>query len=56
MAPACYAPVMETVRRVRAALPQATALIGFAGAPATVACYMLDGKGGGISPDPGPGL
>ncbi len=39
---------METVRRVRAALPDETALIGFAGAPATVACYMLDGKGGGF--------
>jgi uroporphyrinogen decarboxylase len=47
-APGCYAPVMETVRRVRAALPAETALIGFAGAPATVACYMLDGKGGGF--------
>jgi uroporphyrinogen decarboxylase len=47
-APGLYAPVMETVRRVRAALPPETALIGFAGAPATVACYMLDGKGGGF--------
>lgn len=47
-APTRYAPVMETVRRVRATLPQATALIGFAGGPATVACYMLDGKGGGF--------
>ena len=47
-APSRYAPVMETVRRVRAALPPETALIGFAGAPATVACYMLDGKGGGF--------
>lgn len=40
-----YAPVMETVRLVRAELPAQTALIGFAGGPATVACYMLDGKG-----------
>lgn len=44
------APIMETVRLVRAALakdhPQ-TALIGFAGSPWTVACYMVDGKGGG---------
>ncbi len=47
-APARYAPVMETVRKVRAALPAQTALIGFAGGPATVACYMLDGKGGGF--------
>jgi len=41
-----YAPVMETVARLRADLPRETALIGFAGAPATVACYMMDGKGG----------
>lgn len=40
------APVMEAVRRVRAGLDAGTALIGFAGAPFTVACYMLDGKGG----------
>jgi uroporphyrinogen decarboxylase len=46
-APAIYAPVLETVRLTRAALPANTALIGFAGGPATVACYMLDGKGGG---------
>ncbi len=46
-APAIYAPVIETVRRVRAQLPPDVALIGFAGGPATVACYMLDGKGGG---------
>ncbi len=39
---------METVRRTRANLPAETALIGFAGSPATVACYMLDGKGGGF--------
>ena len=47
-APKIYAPVMETVRRVRAGLPPEVALIGFAGAPATVACYMIDGKGGGF--------
>ena len=47
-APKIYAPVIETVRRVRAGLPPEVALIGFAGAPATVACYMLDGKGGGF--------
>jgi uroporphyrinogen decarboxylase len=42
-------PVMETVRRVRAGLAAegfpATALIGFAGAPFTVACYMVEGGG-----------
>lgn len=40
------APVHETVERVRAALPQETALIGFVGGPWTVATYMLMGKGG----------
>jgi uroporphyrinogen decarboxylase len=44
------APIMETVRRVRAGLDAQTALIGFAGGPFTVACYMLDGKGGGEFP------
>lgn len=43
-------PIMETVRRVRANLGAETALIGFAGGPFTVACYMLDGKGGGEFP------
>jgi uroporphyrinogen decarboxylase len=42
-------PVMEAVRRVRAGLVAegfgATALIGFAGAPFTVACYMVEGGG-----------
>jgi uroporphyrinogen decarboxylase len=38
-------PVYETVRRVRAALPDETALIGFAGAPWTVASYMVEGRG-----------
>ncbi len=46
-AEAIYAPVLQTVRRVRASLPAQTALIGFAGGPATVACYMVDGQGGG---------
>ena len=36
----------ETVRRVRAALEPERALIGFAGAPWTVATYMLQGRGG----------
>lgn len=43
------APVMETVRRVRAGLTaegfDQTTLIGFAGAPFTVACYMIEGGG-----------
>ena len=39
------APVLETVRRVRAALSPGKALIGFAGAPFTVACYMVEGGG-----------
>jgi uroporphyrinogen decarboxylase len=41
-----YAPVLQTVANLRAVLPKETALIGFAGGPATVACYMLDGAGG----------
>jgi uroporphyrinogen decarboxylase len=39
------APVLETVRRVRASLDPAKTLIGFAGAPFTVACYMVEGGG-----------
>ena len=39
------APIMETVRRVRAALGPHTPLIGFAGSPWTVACYMVEGHG-----------
>ncbi len=39
------APILETVRLVRAGLDPATALIGFAGAPFTVACYMIEGGG-----------
>jgi uroporphyrinogen decarboxylase len=40
---AMLAPVAEAVRRVRTSLPDATALIGFAGAPWTVATYMVEG-------------
>lgn len=39
------APVYETVKRVKAALPAQTALIGFCGAPWTVATYMVAGQG-----------
>ncbi|WP_158932247.1 uroporphyrinogen decarboxylase [Acidisphaera sp. S103] len=43
------APVMETVRLVRTGLATEgfadTTLIGFAGAPFTVACYMIEGGG-----------
>ncbi len=37
------APVMETLGRVKRELPKATTLIGFAGAPWTVATYMIAG-------------
>jgi uroporphyrinogen decarboxylase len=38
-------PVYEVVRGVRAALPATTALLGFCGAPWTVATYMIAGRG-----------
>jgi uroporphyrinogen decarboxylase len=41
---AALAPIMETVQRVRAEAGDA-ALIGFAGSPFTVACYMVEGRG-----------
>ena len=39
------APIYETVRQIVKALPDQTALIGFAGSPWTVACYMVQGGG-----------
>ena len=41
---AAIAPILETVQRVRADVGDAT-LIGFAGSPFTVACYMIEGGG-----------
>ena len=44
-------PVMETVSRLRGALPGETTLLGFCGAPWTVATYMIAGHG---TPDQAP--
>jgi uroporphyrinogen decarboxylase len=38
-------PIYETVRRLSRDLPRETTLIGFAGAPWTVATYMIAGRG-----------
>jgi len=43
--PERYEPVYQTVRLVRAQLPEGTTLLGFAGAPWTVATYMVAGVG-----------
>ncbi|MDD9717599.1 uroporphyrinogen decarboxylase [Dinoroseobacter sp. PD6] len=45
------APIYETVRILSRELPAETALIGFAGAPWTVATYMIAGRG---TPDQAP--
>jgi uroporphyrinogen decarboxylase len=45
------APVYETVKRVKASLNERTALIGFCGAPWTVATYMVAGE---ATPDQAP--
>jgi len=39
------APVFETIARVKSELDDSAALIGFAGSPWTVACYMVEGHG-----------
>lgn len=44
-------PVYETVRRLRRELPPETTLIGFCGAPWTLATYMIAGRG---TPDQAP--
>jgi len=44
-APERLLPIYETVRRVAAALPSQTTLLGFAGSPWTVATYMVAGQG-----------
>jgi uroporphyrinogen decarboxylase len=44
-------PIYQTVKNLRSALPDETTLIGFAGAPWTVATYMIAGRG---TPDQGP--
>ena len=45
------APVFEALERIKGALPAETALLGFCGAPWTVASYMIAGKG---TPDQAP--
>ena len=45
------APVFETLDRLKTALPPEVALIGFCGAPWTVASYMIAGRG---TPDQAP--
>ena len=40
----CVAPTLAALGLVREALPRETALIGFAGAPFTLASYLIEGK------------
>ncbi len=42
--------VLAAVRQIRAGLPDGEALIGFAGAPFTLACYMVEGEGSAAFP------
>lgn len=44
-------PIYETIKILKSELPKETTLIGFAGAPWTVATYMIAGRG---TPDQGP--
>jgi uroporphyrinogen decarboxylase len=44
-APERLTPVLDTVRKVSAALPPETTFLGFAGSPWTVATYMVHGQG-----------
>lgn len=44
-------PIFETIGRVKQDLPHETALIGFCGAPWTLACYMIAGRS---TPDQAP--
>jgi uroporphyrinogen decarboxylase len=46
-----FAPVYETLRRVKRELPPKVTLLGFCGAPWTVATYMVAGRG---TPDQAP--
>jgi uroporphyrinogen decarboxylase len=39
------APIYETIRRVKGVLPPSVTLLGFCGAPWTVATYMIAGRG-----------
>ncbi|MBV9077356.1 MAG: uroporphyrinogen decarboxylase [Methylobacteriaceae bacterium] len=47
------APVFEALRLIRAGLPPETTLLGFCGAPWTVASYVVAGQG---TPDQGPAV
>lgn len=38
-------PVYDAISRIKLKLPPQTAFIGFCGAPWTVACYMIEGRG-----------
>lgn len=43
--PEHLAPVYAAIAAARQALPEDVALLGFAGAPFTLACYMIEGRG-----------